>query len=57
MAEWLNAPVLKTGERESVSGVRIPILPQEPYQVVLVRLFYFIWFPDYNLSQFLPQVF
>ena len=27
MAEWLNAPVLKTGIRESVSGVRIPIPP------------------------------
>ena len=28
MAEWLNAPVLKTGVPERVSGVRIPILPQ-----------------------------
>ncbi len=29
MAEWLNAPVLKTGVPERVSGVRIPILPQK----------------------------
>ena len=27
MAEWLNAPVLKTGILERVSGVRIPVLP------------------------------
>jgi hypothetical protein len=27
MAEWLKAPVLKTGIRETVSGVRIPLSP------------------------------
>ena len=27
LAEWLNAPVLKTGERESVPRVRIPGSP------------------------------
>jgi hypothetical protein len=27
MAEWLIAPVLKTGERASVPGVRIPLYP------------------------------
>ncbi len=27
MAEWLNAPVLKTGVLERVSGVRIPLSP------------------------------
>ena len=27
MAEWLMAPVLKTGVPERVSGVRIPPLP------------------------------
>ena len=27
VAEWLKAPVLKTGIRASVSGVRIPSLP------------------------------
>src|SRR6266567_4042584 len=30
MAEWLKAPVLKTGIRETVSGVRIPLSP--PFQ-------------------------
>jgi hypothetical protein len=29
MAEWLNAPVLKTGVLLKVPGVRIPILPQK----------------------------
>ena len=27
MAEWLNAPVLKTGIVERLSGVRIPVPP------------------------------
>jgi hypothetical protein len=30
MAERLIAPVLKTGERESVPGVRIPLYPPTP---------------------------
>jgi hypothetical protein len=29
VAEWLKAPVLKTGIRETVSGVRIPPSPPE----------------------------
>src|SRR5262249_30613629 len=31
VAEWLMAPVLKTGIRETVSGVRIP--PSPPYSL------------------------
>ena len=27
MAEWLKAPVLKTGDGETHPGVRIPLLP------------------------------
>src|SRR6185437_7299002 len=35
VAEWLMAPVLKTGIPERVSGVRIPPLPpSSPHQVV-----------------------
>ena len=30
MAEWLMAPVLKTGIPEKVSGVRIPLSPPYP---------------------------
>ena len=40
VAEWLMAPVLKTGVPERVSGVRIPPLP--PYSLsnsVLCRKF------------------
>lgn len=33
MAERLNAPVLKTGEDESLPGVRIPLYP--PYYLFL----------------------
>ena len=35
MAEWLMAPVLKTGVPERVPGVRIP--PSPPFQVRLQR--------------------
>src|SRR5579864_8814334 len=31
VAEWLMAPVLKTGVPERVPGVRIPPLPPSPY--------------------------
>ena len=29
MAEWLKAPVLKTGDWETGPGVRIPLLPPQ----------------------------
>ena len=32
LAEWLNAPVLKTGERESVPRVRIPGSPPNTHK-------------------------
>ena len=32
MAEWLKAPVLKTGNTERYSGVRIPLLPFFPFR-------------------------
>jgi hypothetical protein len=34
MAEWLNAPVLKTGMSERASRVRIPLSPQETKELV-----------------------
>ncbi len=38
MAEWANAAVLKTVERESVPGVRIPVSPpptnENPFSVL-----------------------
>jgi hypothetical protein len=36
VAEWLMAPVLKTGVPERVSGVRIPPLP--PFSLLFVIL-------------------
>jgi hypothetical protein len=45
VAEWLMAPVLKTGVPERVSGVRIPPLP--PY--TLLSLTYGIaWYPNWR---------
>ena len=35
MAEWLNAPVLKTGVLERVSGVRIPLSPPFEFRAFL----------------------
>lgn len=37
MAEWLKAPVLKTGRRASVSRVRIPPHPPAPHDLTLGR--------------------
>jgi hypothetical protein len=37
VAEWLNALVLKTSGRESVSGVRIP--PHPPFSFVFIMYF------------------
>jgi hypothetical protein len=37
MAEWLKAPVLKTGRRETVSWVRIP-LPPPNFVILLVTV-------------------
>src|SRR5579872_3478154 len=36
VAEWLMAPVLKTGVPERVSGVRIPPLPPFPYPTLTI---------------------
>ena len=36
VAEWLMAPVLKTGVPERVSGVRIPPLPPLPYPTLTI---------------------
>ena len=41
MAEWLKAPVLKTGRRESVSWVRIPPPPPDGFCNLLNILDYF----------------
>ena len=38
LAEWLNAPVLKTGLRESVTGVRIPEPPPRDVAQVVAHL-------------------
>ncbi len=38
VAEWLNAPVLKTGIGESLSGVRIP--PRPPFAFLVLVGFY-----------------
>ena len=37
MAEWLNAPVLKTGDRETGPKVRILLLPRFTGGVVLSK--------------------
>ena len=37
VAEWLMAPVLKTGVPERVSGVRIPPLPPYSLRVLILQ--------------------
>ena len=41
VAEWLNAPVLKTDVGESLPWVRIP--PPPPYIVILIIIIIWLW--------------
>ena len=43
VAEWSNAPVLKTDVRESVPRVRIPVPPPLKCFKLLFLLFYFLF--------------
>ena len=55
MAEWLKAPVLKTGKGATLSWVRIPVLP--PYYL-FIKLYFKIYLLKISLRlnvQLMPR--